>query len=553
MFIKTLISAALVAMSHTAQAIQPNVDTYFHEKTSVLGPAMWTFSADGVKVHSADGTKLLKDHTHSDLACGSEPNCFWFDAASDGHKYVWATALHAGSQMSVFSLDTGDFVGNVDTCGTPLDVDYVPNREEMWVRCAGGGGGVVDSHMAVVSTNALSASAEEVFLGTARGYGRSTFHNSLGNFGYATHYNHNVIFKIDMASRRAVANFTMEGAHASYDMTYSAVNKHLFIRTRVCCSCQFPGADAQTCGRGGTPVPTLIEVGPFAGQTVNGTCGGGCEGSKADVIGVLEFDTVGEKFLGGHQIKEGTGFGATPEASPDGKHIVLFGNDGAQNLRVLRAGANGVKSTVAFDIPLQFENVPAGSEALRDFAFVKWNNHDIIALSTGYDNNLAIIDLDATPPKLHNLKLSDAAETTGGRSGRMIEWAYGTNYLWVDAASAKEIYVIRLSEDGDVTKAVVERTIPEVSSSLMVYAEDFAERKQDSMIKQLVEANIDSGDDDDDASPIAIAALAIGVFSLILNFIFVGHFMSKSQPAAAEAKEEAAAEDNRTLGSKRVA
>lgn len=41
-------------------------------------------------------------------------------------------------------------------------------------------------------------------------------------------------------------------------------------------------------------------------------------GSRADTIGVKEFDTVSEQFVGDHNILEGTGLGAEPRASPDG-------------------------------------------------------------------------------------------------------------------------------------------------------------------------------------------------------------------------------------------
>jgi hypothetical protein len=75
-----------------------------------------------------------------------------------------------------------------------------------------------------------------------------------------------------------------------------------------------------------------------------GVCSGGCEGSRADTLGVVEFDTVNKVFVGNHNIKEGTGWGADPVSSPDGKWIVLLGNDGGQYVRVLEAGKNGESS-----------------------------------------------------------------------------------------------------------------------------------------------------------------------------------------------------------------
>jgi len=82
----------------------------------------------------------------------------------------------------------------------------------------------------------------------------------------------------------------------------------------------------------------------YSGTTQPGVCSSGCEGSKADTIGVYEFDPKSETFVGNHNILEGTGFGADPYVSPDGKYILLAPNDGGQNVRVLETGANGEKS-----------------------------------------------------------------------------------------------------------------------------------------------------------------------------------------------------------------
>lgn len=228
-----------------------------------LPKAMWVFSSEGLNILAVDGTKTLKTLSTKELDCGE--GCSYFDVVTDGHKYVWANAIHADPhRIDVFSLETGDYLGGVATCNTPLDSDYVVGREELWVRCAEPAD--LDDpergHMHVIQANSLGATSDEVRISDGRSYGYSTFHSSLGNYGYATANDLNVIFKIDLANRLAVANFTMDKAYAAYDMTYSKVNKHLYIRSRVCCTCGFEGADAATCGRGPGSPGKNIQTGP---------------------------------------------------------------------------------------------------------------------------------------------------------------------------------------------------------------------------------------------------------------------------------------------------
>ena len=159
------------------------------------------------------------------------------------------------------------YVGGVGVCNTPLDLDYVPSREEMWVRCAEPyDDGTEDTgHMSVIPTNSLSSSTKQVRMnGLERQYGFAVFHSSLGNYGYATANNRDVLFKVDLAQREVVSNLTLpEGTNSTYDITYSPVNKHIFVRGRVCCSCGSDETDAPSCGRA-PPFPVTVVTGPSA-------------------------------------------------------------------------------------------------------------------------------------------------------------------------------------------------------------------------------------------------------------------------------------------------
>jgi len=61
----------------------------------------------------------------------------------------------------------------------------------------------------------------------------------------------------------------------------------------------------------------------YSGQSnVTGMCGRRCESVKdVDIIGVYEFDTVSEKVVGNHLMREGVG--GDPYPSPDGSELYL--------------------------------------------------------------------------------------------------------------------------------------------------------------------------------------------------------------------------------------
>lgn len=338
-------------MCHLNTAIQQQADIYYHEKP-VLGASMWHFSPDGLSIFSPSGD-ILKEHSKNVLCPkysswdGTESeDCYYYTWASDGHEYVWAGSMAGDHVVQVFDIDTGDYAGYIDTCSTPLDLEYHPVRKEMYLRCAqedtaGGNPGEID----VFTSASLSVDLPMVkFNATTRPYGRLAIHSSMGPIGYSLAYDQNYITEMDLSSKSVAATYVIPDAYGGYDTTYSSINQHLYFRSRVCCTCNSTDADVESCGRGpGTPV--LVTTGPSKSDVEQiGVCSGGCEGSPADTIGVVEFDTVNKVFVDNHNILEGTGWGADPVASPDGKWIVLLPNDGGQYVRVLEAGKNGESS-----------------------------------------------------------------------------------------------------------------------------------------------------------------------------------------------------------------
>ena len=60
-------------------------------------PKLWMFSYNGVQVYTPDGSQevssIAPEQACHDIGTPEEPKlrCYWADAISDGHKYVWAT------------------------------------------------------------------------------------------------------------------------------------------------------------------------------------------------------------------------------------------------------------------------------------------------------------------------------------------------------------------------------------------------------------------------------------------------------------------------------
>merc|ERR1712050_14841 len=186
-----------------------------------------------------------------------------------------------------------------------------------WLRCASQSG-EHQGEMDVFSSAALGTDYKPTFMNdTSRPYGRITVHSSMGPYGYISQYDNNVISEIDLSSREVSNRYEIPQAFGSYDLTYSPKNQHMFARARVCCACGFEGADVATCGTrySSEAEMVIVQLGQFAdANPQNGTCGNSCEGTSADTIGVVEFDTVSKSIVGTHNIKAGTGFGADPVA-----------------------------------------------------------------------------------------------------------------------------------------------------------------------------------------------------------------------------------------------
>jgi len=495
----TLGALSLLSVGATA----PTTDVHYHTKEH-LGPSMWLFSPEGLTIYAPDG-EVKKAHPKKMICQGSSPgkenDCYYFTYASDGHRYVWAgnfgNGIDAGHNVQAFDIDTGDYAGYLETCSTPLDLVYQTARREMYLRCAeedleGGSPGEIDVFSSATLSSDLPV-ARFNMTGMGRQYGRMSLHSSMGPFAYSVAYKHSYVTEVDLSNKNISAKYDIPKAYGAYDMTYSPVNKHVYFRVRVCCTCPDPNStatefDAASCGRSGVGTPSLVQTGPSASTDKQiGICGNGCEGSRADTIGVMEFDTVNKVMVDSHNIKEGTGWGADPVASPDGKWIVLMPNDGGQNVRIMQAGENGESSASTIrDIPVDFMNGVPGKTVVSDVAFIQDENREILVIGASTDNNIVLVDLNTFGTRKIDLS-PGVIESTGG-STRNVEWAIGTDYVWINGGEAQEAYVVKI--EGGILSAVVDRTITDFPAGQMIFVDNFERKRTVAMAQGLVDSNM---------------------------------------------------------------
>ncbi len=242
---------------------------------------MWIFNSDGLYIYRPDGEEL-KNHISTTRLCGPKSEftgsawryCRFNDVASDGKKYVWAAVNRNKPMIDLFDIDTGSVVGSFDTCANPQHLEYHSLRDEVWVRCSG----VVDGFGEKSNLDVFSASnpsgdimtnilvkdrALEEGL-TSEGY--SVIHHTLGDVGFITDKNLPKIFKVDLSSKQIIGNLTLTPlSHGINDAVYSQVNKHIYLRSEVCCECGDDGLQPACSTRPGRePYTVDIITGPSA-------------------------------------------------------------------------------------------------------------------------------------------------------------------------------------------------------------------------------------------------------------------------------------------------
>jgi hypothetical protein len=139
----------------------------------------------------------------------------------------------------------------------------------MFVRCMSGDPEEPEivGQLESFSTSSFASSRRAIQLNnrtrTETTYGHVVADGTLGDSAYTAVSNLGAVIELDLSSNEAVKEWPIEGMSGAFDIEFSRVNKHLFFEARVCCTCGFPGADKESCGRYSPDNVTVI-VGPSA-------------------------------------------------------------------------------------------------------------------------------------------------------------------------------------------------------------------------------------------------------------------------------------------------
>lgn len=268
----------------------------------------------------------------------------------------------------------------------------------------------------------------------------------------------------------------------------------------MCCSC---GVDADTqaeCRSSATEV-TLRD-----GTQALGYCGISCDGSAADTVGLIEFDTKGLSVVGTHYWPEvGSG---NAMASPNADLIVIEPRY-TSVVKILAVGENGVLSSDANAADIETGFTP---RAHRDTLFIQEGGYDHILLGSIDENYIVIAELDdvreAGVAETVFVTLTNAEESTasGGRlASRAMAWAPGTSYVMVSGSGADEIYVVDL---GKGTNARVVRVVEGVQHRVLIHV-----KIEDSTTS----SHGKDGDDGKDSKNVyGLIALIIAIVALVV-------------------------------------
>lgn len=241
-----------------------------------------------------------------------------------------------------------------------------------------------------------------------------------------------------------------------------------------------------------------------------------------------------------------SGFGADPGASPDGKYILLMPNDGGKYVRIIEAGENGEASKFLKDVEVNFQGGAPGKMVVSDFAFVTNNGRNILVLAANSDNEIVLVDMNNNF-KMKRLNLSpDVSESTGG-SSRQVEWAIGSNFVWVDGGESEEQYIIEIPDGVDSAK--ISRSLVDVSSGKLLFVNNYERLRTVQMMPAKSSNTLSVA-----GVWLGSIGLAIGLFAVYIAFKIGSSSSSMAAKSPGLQEPFAVAEDieTKTLGSKVV-
>ena len=152
----------------------------------------------------------------------------------------------------------------------------------------------------------------------------------------------------------------------------------------------------------------------------------------------------------------------------------------------------------------------------KDFAFVTRNGKTLGVFPSGTENRVAIVDMTSKPIKTSYLTFNEQEFKYGAPHGmyRRIEWAIGTDYVWVTDSSYDEAYVI------DVVKKEVVKTLTDVDVSKMLSVQNYEYSRQFEMQKKMVldmQQKNDPVTVKEETTALEVAAIVLGALAIVVG------------------------------------
>merc|ERR1712157_248922 len=233
-----------------------------------------------------------------------------------------------------------------------------------------------------------------------------------------------------------------------------------------------------------------------------------------------------------------------PVSSPDGKWIVLLGNDSGQYIRIMQAGKNGESSASTIrDVAMNFEGGTPGRTVVSDVAFVQDGNREILIVGASTDNNIVLVDLTTWDTRKINLS-PGVAESTGG-SARNLEWAIDTDYVWINGGESKEAYVLKIP--GGINTASIDRTLNNIAPGQMLFVNNYERVMRESTYPTMTTSSAttsmfgSSAKSSSDSDVLSIVAIVLGSIGLVAGLGALALVSSQKSAAAALGAQQAAA------------
>ena len=162
----------------------------------------------------------------------------------------------------------------------------------------------------------------------------------------------------------------------------------------------------------------------------------------------------------------------------------------------------------------------------KDFAFVYKDDKTHIVFPAGTEHKVAIVEITGGDMRTADIKpryiTFNNDEFIVGRAPhgryRQVEWAVGTDYVWVTDSSLDEIYVIDIMTEEVVTK------LTETPANRLLSVQNYAKVNQVDMQKELIRDMTDDG-----PGAVAIAAIIVGCVAVavgLLNLAFMAKMKS---------------------------